>query len=146
MRLVPSTKCPLIDAELALHSNVVLFANEQQLVLLKHCKPFGVWYVCGFQSVHAARGDVRNASPAAQRAPRRGKRRPPPAQPSAPRVVPDAYYYWRFTGYVEEPTYNYALLPKTPSRSESDWETLYEEIHDRIIAQCAQQQQQRRGA
>lgn len=146
MRLVPSTKCPLFDAELALHSNVVLFANDQQLVLLKHCKPFGVWFVCGFRSVHAALGAARGRLSSDGHSPQRSK---PPAQliqSPKPRGVPDAYYYWRCIGYVEEPSYNYAMLPKAPSRAEGDWETLYAEIHDRIIAQCARQQQPRRSA
>lgn len=104
MRLIPSTKCPSIDAELALRACVVLHASPLQLVLLKYSRPFGVWYVCGFKSVGSA-PDGR---------------------------VPEAYYYWRNIGYMEEPSFNYALLQRSPSRSPEPWARLYDTIAERI--------------
>ena len=112
MRLVPSTRCPLIDAELAIHANVVLYANEQQLVLLKYSRPFGVWYVCGFQGVCLVDADV----------------------------IPEPHYYWRNIGYVETPSYNYALLQEAPQDSELEWAELYNSLVDKIISQHIRRQ------
>lgn len=106
MRLVPTTNCPSIDAELSLHACVVLHASERQMVLLKYSRPFGVWYVCGFQSVASTPdGQVR-----------------------------EAYYYWRNVGYVAEPSFSYALLKRSPSRSPEQWAEFYENIEERVTS------------
>jgi len=109
MRLVPSTKCPSIDAELALHACVVLYATKRQLVLLKYSKPFGCWYVCGFRAVGIA-PDHR---------------------------VPEAYYYWRNIGYMEEPNIEYITLSSAPPCSPDRWARLYETIALRVASSAA---------
>jgi hypothetical protein len=99
-RLVPTTGCPTIDAEVAVYADVVLRANTEEIVLLRYSAPFRSWYVCGCQSVEAAAGAT----------------------------IPEADLYWKRIGYVGDAAYLYAILDERPVRNPARWNATYDNI------------------
>ena len=99
-RLVTTTGCPTIDAELAPYADVVLRAGAEELVLLRYSSRFRCWYACGCQSVNAA----------------------------AHSSIPDADMYWKRIGYVEDAAFAYAVFERKPLHAYRQWNDFYNDI------------------
>ena len=99
-RLVLTTGCPTIDAEVAVFADVVLRADANELVLLRYSRRFRRWYVCGCLSVNAA----ENGS------------------------IPEAELYWRGIGYVEDAAYGYIIFDDKPLRADWQWNSFYDRL------------------
>ncbi len=99
-RLLATTGCPTIDAELATYADVMLRADASAIVVLRYSPGFRAWYVCGCPSVNAAEGTA----------------------------IPDADMYWRGTGYVADAAQAFALFESKPVRSSRAWNALYNRI------------------
>jgi len=102
-RLVPTTGCPTIDAELAPYADVVLRSNADELVVLRYSPRFRCWYVCGCQSVNAA----------------------------AQNSIPDADMYWKGIGYVADASFAYAIFTDKPLHAAGQWNSFYVAIAHR---------------
>jgi len=101
MRLITTTGCPTIDAELAHHGDVVLRATERELILLRYSMRFRSWYACGCLSVAAASVEEH------------------------PR---EAELYWQNIGYLESAACAYAMFPDKPARAAQRWNAFYDQV------------------
>jgi len=102
-RLVATTGCPTIDAELATFADVVLRADSEVAVLLRYCLGFRKWYACGCLAVEAAET----------------------------KVVPDPDLYWRGIGYVDIATYCYHIFDDKPLYAYDEWNEFYNRLAQR---------------
>lgn len=103
-----TTGCPTIDAEVARYADVVLGADQDEIILLRYAPRFGAWYVCGCKSVHAAANgcDIREAE-----------------------------LYWRGTGYLVDAHLAYAQFEDKPLRRPWQWNALYDQVAHRLTQQ-----------
>jgi len=99
-RLVATTGCPTIDAELALFADVVLRADEEVAVLLRYSTRFRKWYACGCLAVEAVGGPV----------------------------VPNPQMYWRGIGYLEDASYCYQIFADKPLHAYRAWNAFYNRL------------------
>jgi len=99
-RLVATTGCPTIDAELAMFADVVLRADHEVAVLLRYSLGFRKWYACGCLAVEAAGG----------------------------KIVPNPDFYWRGIGYLEDAAYCYRILHHKPIRAFRAWNSFYNRL------------------
>jgi hypothetical protein len=99
-RLVATTGCPTIDAELAHYADVVLRADEDVIVLLRYSLRFRKWYACGCLAVEAAVSDV----------------------------VPNPDIYWRGIGYLENAAYCYCVFDDKPLQNCGEWNRFYNRL------------------
>jgi hypothetical protein len=99
-RLVATTGCPTIDADLALFADVVLRADKNLLLLLRYSVCFRNWYVCGCLAVEA----VRSA------------------------ITPNPETYWRGIGYLEEAVCCYHMFDDKPLHGADAWNAFYDEL------------------
>lgn len=99
-RLVATTGCPTIDAELALFADVVLRADREMAVLLRYSLGFRKWYACGCLAVEAV--DAR--------------------------VVPNPDIYWRGVGYLEDATCCFRIFHDKPLRAYRAWNSFYNQL------------------
>jgi hypothetical protein len=102
-RLVATTGCPTIDAELARFADVVLRADREVAVLLRYSLGFRRWYACGCLAVEAVGG----------------------------KVVPNPDMYWRGVGYLEDAAYCYKIFHNKPLRAYRNWNRFYNRIAQR---------------
>ena len=99
-RLVATTGCPTIDAELALFADVVLRADREVAVLLRYSLGFRKWYACGCLAVEAVRTPV----------------------------TPNPQIYWRSIGYLDDAAYCYRIFNDKPLRAYRAWNGFYNQI------------------
>lgn len=99
-RLVATTGCPTLDAEVATYADVVLRASREEVVLLRYAPRFRCWYVCGCQSVTAAERET----------------------------IREAAFYWKGVGYVEDASFAYAFFLDKPLRADRQWNTFYRDL------------------
>jgi hypothetical protein len=99
-RLVATTGCPTIDAELAVFADVVLRADREMAVLLRYSRSFRKWYACGCPAVEAV-----------QR-----------------RVVPNPEMYWRGIGYLEDAACCFKIFEHKPLRACRSWNGFYNSL------------------
>ncbi len=99
-RLVATTGCPTIDAEVAAFADIVLESDDTELVLLRYSRRFRRWYVCGCPSVNAAENGY----------------------------IPEAQIYWRGIGYVEDAKTCYIIFNDKPLRADWQWNGFYDGV------------------
>lgn len=99
-RLVGTTGCPTIDAELAMYTDVVLRSDPDCAVVLRYSPGFRAWYACACPSVNAAET----------------------------LEIPDPDMYWKGIGYVEDAAVAYAIFESKPFRSWRKWNTFYNRV------------------
>lgn len=79
-------------------AEIVIFANSNEICLLTYYPPDNCWYITGHQSVQSATG----------------------------KVVPEANFYWRGVGYLNEALSSYGLL--TEDDPISAWNDIYSDL------------------
>jgi len=110
-RLAVSSGCPTIDAERAAYSDIVLRANDDELLILRYSVYFRLWYACGCMSVAAATNGV----------------------------IPDADLYWHGVGYVEDATFGYATFKEKPLQQSEQWNDFYDRVQQTESLQSLRQ-------
>ena len=108
IRVIPSTGCPTLDAELATFGDVVLRGNADELIVLRYSRRLRCWYACGCPSVHHA-ADSSN--------------------PDVPEI-PEAEIYWKGIGYLEDAAFAYAVFLQKPVKAHRQWNRFYRNISE----------------
>lgn len=100
-RLAASTGCPTIDAERATYKDIVLRADDDELLVLRYSSYFRLWYACGCMSVKAASNGV----------------------------IRGADIYWQGVGYLENATFGYAIFEQKPLCQSARWNEFYDRVN-----------------